>query len=289
MKANRIRPHGHRTAMVILSLVVLAFLAVGVVFCFNRLRKSWHRPSVVTDVATQVVIRSGNIVSADNIRRLFDLDRPGANLAEIDFEAKREEALRRRPALRDIRISRQLPDKVTIVAEDRMPVARIKPHGGAAGPNRVVDAEGVVFQRPVRETRGLPAIETRSPGIQNGSSLDGRAKAALALIDICHDPEFQDLGTIISIGIDNPNFLLVKINTGTNDDDLKLLWEGIDEPPTPASHASLRRQLTHVKTALDSYRRYAISAHMTIAPLVITATSYGHPCSVAVRNKTDQP
>ena len=80
-------------------------------------------------------------------------------------------------------------------------------------------------------------------------ALDGRARAALRFVAACQDPAFQELG-ILEADVAYPDWLFATINTGTSYTQLKLAWDGMDEPETPESHASLIRQLTHLRDAI---------------------------------------
>ena len=51
----------------------------------------------------------------------------GANLATIPFSQLREKLLKRVPNVRDIRIERRLPNRVTVEVIEREPIARIAP------------------------------------------------------------------------------------------------------------------------------------------------------------------
>ena len=114
---------------------------------------------------------------------------------------------------------------------------------------KVVDVDGVVFLCS-RGTRLLPVLrEASEPGTSIGHRLDGRARAALRFVAACQDPAFQELG-ILEADVAYPDWLFATINTGTSYTQLKLAWDGMDEPETPESHASLLRQLTHLRDAI---------------------------------------
>ena len=136
---------------------------------------------------------SGKMVKPDVIAENLGL-RVGANLAEIDFAEKRREILKKIPTLRTISISRVMPAKLRVVAEERTPVARLGVRGQRRPSGRVVDAEGVVFICQ-RDTQLLPTItEPLPPGVQPGHHIKARMSAALQLIEACRDPEFSELG-----------------------------------------------------------------------------------------------
>lgn len=248
MKANKVRKTGPWALLAGLGLVVVVATVIGIIAGYEKLHAIWVEQCVITDMERQVAIDSGKMVKADVIAGVFGL-KPGANLALIDFAAKREAALAKIPNLREIRIRRHLPNRVTITFEEREPIARLGIRGQKGASGKVADREGVVFYC-ARGTQLLPIIrETSAPGTAAGKRLGNRAKAALRFVEACHEPEFQELG-VLDVDTDKPDWLQATINTGANYAQLKLAWEGMDDPATPVSRASLIRQLTHLRDAI---------------------------------------
>lgn len=266
MKTNRIR-HPGRGRLVILSLVVLALVTAGLALGYDKLRDIWLEQCVIRDMDRQVSVESGEMVKADVIAENLGL-RTGGNLATIDFKEKREALLRKVPNLRDIRIRRFLPDRVSVTIEERKPIARVGVLKRKTDTGKVADAEGMVFFC-ARGTKLLPVIlEKPAQGTSAGHRLENRAQSALRLICACHDTEFQELG-ILDVDITHPDWLLATINTGSSYARLKIAWEGMDAPETPDSHASLVRQLTHL--------RDAIRTHVGDGAVIWNATDYSYP------------
>ena len=248
MKANRVERSGRRSAYAIIALVLLAAIATGVTLGYEKLRAMWLEQCVVRDVNEQVEIVAGTMVKADVVAGEFGL-KNGANLALIDFDEKRKAILKKIPNLKAVSIARRMPDKVTIVTEERVPIARMNIHGSRKTSGKVVDSEGVVFMCE-RGTRLLPVVrEPIAPGTQPGHRLTGRTKAALELIETCRDGEFQELG-ILEVDSSSPDYLLATL--GANYAKLKIAWEGMDQESTPASRTSLKRQLKHLVQAMRS-------------------------------------
>ena len=248
MKANKVERSGRRRAYAIIALVVLAAIATGVTLGYEKLRAMWLEQCVVRDVNEQVEIVAGTMVKADVVAGEFGL-KNGANLALIDFDEKRKAILKKIPNLKAVSIARRMPDKVTIVTEERVPIARMNIHGSRKTSGKVVDSEGVVFMCE-RGTRLLPVVrEPIAPGTQPGHRLTGRTKAALELIETCRDGEFQELG-ILEVDSSSPDYLLATL--GANYAKLKIAWEGMDQDSTPASRTSLKRQLKHLVQAMRS-------------------------------------
>ena len=187
---NRRRGTTRRIVAAATALALVGLVAAGAATAWSRLHATWVEQCVVTDVSSQVSVTSGKMVKGDVIAENFGL-RKGANLALIDFDAKRREVLAKIPNLKSISVVKRLPDKVTIVAEERSPIVRMGIKGSRSDTGRVADAEGMVFLCS-RGTRMLPVIrETAAPGSPVGKRLEGRAAAALQLLDLARDPEFQ--------------------------------------------------------------------------------------------------
>ena len=245
MKTNRIERKG-RMPIVVTAIVALALLGIGTAVCYDKLKALYLEQCVVTDMAEQVSVTSGKMVKADVIAENLGL-RKGANLAMIDFSEKRRELLAKVPNLKSIRISRQLPDKVTVVAEERTPIARLGLSKALDPSGRVVDEEGMVFVWQ-RGTQTLPIIrESKAPGTARGTIIQGRTLAALHLVEACREAELLELG-LLEVDTSKHDFLLATLG---NYSKLKILWTGMDDP-TPESGADLRKRLTQLRDAIRS-------------------------------------
>lgn len=249
MKTNKIQHNKRKGVLIATGVALTGILLLALFVGFEKLRDLWLEQCLVRDMDRQVTIHAGKMVKSEVIAEKFGLQ-TGANLALIDYQAKRAETLASIPNLRDIRIRRHLPDRVTIDIEERVPVARIGLRGQKKDAGKVVDMDGVVF-RYFRNTQLLPIIrENSAPGTAIGKRVPARILSALQFIDVSHNPEFQDIG-ILDIDTASPDYLFATINTGSNYARLKLAWEGMDTI-SPASRASLTRQLTHLKQAIFS-------------------------------------
>ena len=264
MKATKIeRPN--RTGLIVTAvLVVLVALGLGGVLGYDKLKEIYLEQCVVTDMGSQVEISAGKMVHPSTIAEELGL-RTGANLALIDFSAKREELLAKVPNLREVRISRRLPDRVVISTDERTPVARMGLKGKGNVTGRVVDTEGMVFIWQ-RGTQTLPTIrETLPPGTQKGQRITGRTLAALRLIEACREPEFVEFG-LLEVDVSKPDFLLATLG---NYSTVKIAWDGMDEQ-TPASRGDLVRKLTMLRKAIRS--RVAADAVIWNATMPDTVT-----------------
>lgn len=248
MKANKVERTGRRSVYAIIALVTIAAIATGVLLGYEKLRAMWLEQCVVTNLNEQAEIVAGTMVKADVIAGEFGL-KNGANLALIDFDERRKAILEKIPNLKAVSIARRMPDKVAIVTEERVPIARLDIRGSRSASGKVADSEGVVFMCQ-RGTRLLPVVrEPVAPGTQPGRRLQGRARAALELIETCRDGELQELG-ILEVDTSSPDYLLATL--GANYAKLKIAWEGMDQESTPASRTSLKRQLRHLVQAMRS-------------------------------------
>lgn len=263
-----------RAVAFVLAAGLLGALAVGTVMAYNSLRDIWLEQCVIRDLDRQVHVTSGHLVKADAVREAFGL-RKGANLALIDFAAKREEALKKYPTIRTIAVSRQLPDGVTVTVSEREPFARMNFRNGRGETGRVSDIEGVVF--PCRRGTGLlPVIrEASAPGTQSGEQLTGRSLAALAVLRIGSDPDFSNLG-ILEVDASRPDYLTVTINPGARGDycRAKLAWEGMNLT-TPASDAALKTTLRDLSRAVASGLQPSTRVWNATIPGTVSADANG--------------
>jgi len=247
MKANKIE-HSRRRGLIAIGVILLLLLALigGAKLCYERLHALCQEECVIRNMAEQVEITSGKMVPASTLAEELGL-KVGANLAAIDFTARRDAVLRKIPNLRTIRIARQLPDKVTVVAEERTPIARMGIRGKRTVTGRVVDTEGVVFICQ-RGTQTLPTIyEPQEPGTRKGERVRSRVLAALRLVEACREPDFLELG-ILDVDTSKHDFLVVTLG---NYSKAKILWEGMDAP-TAASRQDLVTRLTRLRDAIRS-------------------------------------
>ena len=246
MKATKIERSNRTRIVATACVVLLVALGVGALLVYDKLKAVYLEQCVVTDMASQVEITSGKMVPASTIAEELKL-RVGANLALIDFPAERQRLLEKVPNLRAVRISRRLPGKVIVVAEERTPVARMELRGRAGISGRVVDTEGVVFVWQ-RGTQTLPAIrEALPPGTARGQRIARRTLAALRLIEACREPDFLEIG-ILEVDVSKPDFLLATLS---NYSKLKITWADMDEQ-TPASQNDLRARLANLLKAMRS-------------------------------------
>lgn len=248
-RENTIKHSGHPGLLVFLAAALVGAVGCGLHAGYNKLHDLWLERCVLKNPSEQVFVTSGKMVKPDVLIENFGL-RKGANLALIDFNAKREEILKKIPNLRAITVSLHLPNRVRIIAEERIPVARMSVCGRQAETGRVVDTEGVVFMWQ-RGTHMLPIIrEKRSPGTGVGQRLTGRALAALRLIESSQETGRADLG-VLEVSTDKQDYLLVTLGNYSR---AWVAWEGMDDP-TPAACPKLDKKLTHLAQVIRSQTR----------------------------------
>ena len=247
MKENKKNGRGSaRRVFAALGFVAAATAAVALAFAYAKLRALWLEQCVVTDVASQVAITDGKMVRSDVIALEFGL-KNGANLALIDFEERRRETLKKIPNIRDITISRRLPDRVSIDVEERVPVVRLGIKGRKGDTGKVADSDGVVFISS-SGTQILPTIrEAAAPGTLKGQTLSGHALAALRLIETCRT-SYPELA-IVEADVSKPDYIAVVL---ARDYSLaKIVWTGMDEP-SDAMMPSMKERLDKLSMAISS-------------------------------------
>ena len=245
MKANKIeRKKDKRGVLTFLALVLFAALVGGVAFAYAKLRDIYLEQCVVTDVTEQVAITSGKLIKADVIAGMFGLTN-GANLARIDYAARREECLKRHPAIRSLAVTRHLPNRVEIAVVERTPAVRLNFARKRTETGKVADSDGIVF-RSFRGTGTLPVIrEAAEKATPLGKRLADRPLSALRLIEVASDPEFADL-RILDVDATHPDWLVA---TFGNYSRAKIAWEGMDNP-TAANQKCLAERLRQLRDAM---------------------------------------
>ena len=247
MKENKLKTKkSGRKALVFTGIAALVAAVVALYIAYERLHDMWIEQCVITDFASQVEISDGRMVRSDVIAEKFKL-KNGANLALIDFAECRRETLKSIPNIRNIIISRHLPNHVSISVEERTPVVRLGIKGQKDNSGRVADTDGVAFFSS-RGTQMLPVIcEAATAITQKGKKLSGVALSALRLIEISRD-KFPELG-IIEVDASKPDYL-----TAVLDNDYvraKIAWDGMDNP-SEAMMPSLMSRLEKLSKAVSN-------------------------------------
>jgi cell division septal protein FtsQ len=245
MKKNKIEKNNKGRTIAILAVIFVVLLAIGIISGYNKLREIWIEQCVITDFETQVKITDGKLIKSGTVADVFGLKK-GANLALINFREKREKLLAMVPAMKSISVSRQLPNKVTITTEERVPIARLEQSGNSRRiSGKVIDDEGVVFEC-MRGTQMLPVIKTAAlQSLKPGSHLNGRARAALQLLELSKDIRFQDIPLQV-VDINPTDYIKATLNGYIT---AKIAWKDMDECSNSAK-ANLDRQFSNLLKAI---------------------------------------
>ena len=200
-----------------------------------------------SDVDVAVVITgSAKMVHRDLVTDFFGLTN-GTNLASIDFERKRAELLKT-PNIRDVRIERRMPNRVTVEVFERDPIARVAGHSRHASIGRVTDAEGVVF-RFQRNIAALPIIrEAEQMNTPPGQKLLGSAAAAVHLVTAASGaPELGDF-RVLEIDTSPRDYLMLTLGNYSR---AKIAWEHMGQDDAIA-RKSLKEQLVRLARAMET-------------------------------------
>lgn len=247
-KQNKINNNeGRKITIAILVMILVSGAIFGLVKACGLLKDIYLEQCIIVNMDEQVKLTAGKMVHPDTIKEELGL-KVGANLALIDFKKRRESLLKKAPNLRNIFITRHLPDKVTIEAEERVPLARINLKGRKSPSGIVVDADGVVFSW-ARGTGMLPMIrESEAPMSSPGQVLSGKALAALRVIEACQDGDLRELG-ILEIDISKNDYLVATLSSYSK---AKIAWDSMTEVDSFESRRSMIKQLTLLSQAISS-------------------------------------
>ena len=260
-------------AAVVAGVAVVALAAWGAAVAFGRLRQTYEEQCCVSDAGEQVEVVTGKIIPARLIINHFGLTN-GVNLARLPFAELRERLLKDTPNLRDVKITRHMPNSVRVEATERVPVVRVIGSGANAAASNAADREGVVFWYPRRDTALLPVVrEAKKHTSAPGERLTGMSMAALQLLEEASDPEFSALA-IQEVDTFKPDYLFATLGDSSR---AKIAWEDM-EKPTKSSRTSLRRQLTRLTSAIKS--------NVAAGTKLWNATDWGTPGRIYANDPT---
>ena len=225
-------------------LLSLGLLVWGTTEIFGTLHRISNEQCRVSDADVDIVIVTPNrMVPPEAVIFHFGLTN-GANLAEIDFAGLREKMLARIPNVRDIRIERRLPNRVTIEVKEREPIARVASTAKNSPSGLMVDAEGVIF-RFARSAAVFPVVRT-GPDVKigPGERLVGRAAAALQLVEAASQPDLLALN-VQEVNASPKDYVMVTLGNYSR---AKVAWDRMDEN-TALSRESLQTQLRRLLRA----------------------------------------
>ncbi len=220
------------------ALLSLGLMAWGTTVLFGSLQGIVAEQCRVNDADVDVVIVTPNrMVPPEAVIFHFGLTN-GANLAEIDFAALREKMLARIPNVRDVRIERRLPNRVTIEVKEREPIARVASTAKNSPSGLMADADGVIF-RFARSAAVFPVVRTSADvKIGPGERLVGHAAAALQLVGAASQPDLLALN-VQEVNASPKDYVMVTLGNYSR---AKVAWDRMDEC-SAAARDSLQTQL----------------------------------------------
>lgn len=208
----------HKLAAVIL-VVATAVLLVGLSWYGVKWMGTWLFAGNDRFTITRIAIKNDAVAAHDFIRGEKKINE-GTNLFAFDIDELQKEFLERATSYKAIRITRFLPDTLTVEVEPRIPVARV-----GRWSSLVTDNDGVVFPAPGR-TKTLPTISGYRKGeLAPGTQMRGQAIAAIQLVSVCDNPR---LGLAVeAVDVGNAEHIEVKAKYGGRSRSISLTWEGM--------------------------------------------------------------
>lgn len=198
----------------------------------------------IQDMRQDVSVVTGKMVKPDFVYEAFGLTN-GVNQFSVDIEEQRKRFLMT-PNVRDISITRTLPNKLAINIIEREPVAQVSP-----GPRGLVtDEAGVIFMR-YADTGMLPLIRVSDEFAQvsPGDRLSGMEMAAIKVILSAQRPGFKL--RIVEVNARNDDYLLLTFSDYRK---AKFAWKGMKDCLCEKNDSAfyLQRQLDRLASSMES-------------------------------------
>ncbi|MCR5414980.1 MAG: FtsQ-type POTRA domain-containing protein [Kiritimatiellae bacterium] len=256
---SKLTPSGRRKIKLALSLAAFLCALAAATVAYRKMRRVWEDQCVVEDVKGEsggrrtVTVSATPHISEENVFEWFGLTN-GCNLAKIDFDGMRKTVMRERPIVRDVQITRRLPDGVDIVLSERIPVARVNIRRRRVGKGvrttwDAVDAEGVVFLYNLGDSAHLPLITGETSPTPQGEKLSGRLVTALAVVERLARLEYAPLSLEESeISVADGTYLTISLSDHKL---VKISWRLIDQPDG-VNGPNLEHILGNVRDAVAS-------------------------------------
>ncbi len=171
---------------------------------------------------THVAIETQLAITPEHIKALTGIHE-GINIFSFSASKKREELLRNRPNLADVRIQKILPDTVRITALDRLPVLRIE------GTHFATDSLGTVMAIDERQRlrwTSLPRLSegNRPVNVVPGQTLTDRHAIALAIINVYNS--MSGIGfRIDAIDVSGRVYVTLEVVDRNIYREVRLVWE----------------------------------------------------------------
>ncbi len=238
---------GQKSYMIaVLILVPMIIAAVGVLG-WIVVQKTFRENPMFT--ISRVRISGGKVLSEETIKEYTRIVE-GANIFSFDMGKTRKQMLNRVKNIRNIEITRNLPDEVDIVITERKPLARLGHHG-----NLVVDIDGCVFAVRSGLTE-LPVMKGYRGGkMVPGKRLKGMAIPALRLLDAIRY-DLKDEIDVKVINVDDDEKISLSLHDGRS---VKVSWKDMQEGGETAQ-MDMFRKLGKIVRALKNERVDALDA-----------------------------
>ena len=235
-------PRFTQAAIVLLALVTIVGTVAGLWYgsrAVTRRLFTRHRAFVIKHID----IRGGVMMTQALVREYARVDE-GMNLFDLNIEQLRGDFIRRAPSVKQMEISRILPDTLRLEIIERMPLARL----GRRGP-LVVGRHGMIFvyKGPMAQ---LPVISGYgNSGTRPGLKLTGIAQSALEVLDAIDEHPALDM-EVETVEVGHRDCLVLRL---ADRKAVKLAWREMGML-TPASRQHLMKKLAEVSAALQSER-----------------------------------
>jgi cell division septal protein FtsQ len=210
------RVSGSSTRGIKIAVILLVLLAAGTVSLLAWL--SWRG---LFSKNPRFAIKTIAVEGCRNIRPdiLRDWMRvtEGANTFEYSIGDVRKSILKNAHAIKNVEISRVLPDAMRVVVSERMALAHIARDQGF-----VVDRDGVVFSQ---STTGLdlPQITGCRDRLRPGFQIKGNGLAALEMLEVSRFNLKDDID-IVSVAVQHDDFLVLTLRDSRR---IKFSWKGM--------------------------------------------------------------
>jgi cell division protein FtsQ len=204
------RARNHKIGAIVLTLIALAGLGWATVSGASWMGTVLYSNNDVYTIRKIDIVSNGRL-KAEHIRE-YGRFSEGMNLFELDIEKIRRD-LEHVPLVRSAEVVRQLPDTLIVRVTERAAIARI------GRDDRkyflAVDRDGYVLG-PTARSPHLPVITgVDDAGLTPGSVVKESSVAdALVAIDICDEPELSHAVKIVSLDVDRPDFLDIRLAQG---------------------------------------------------------------------------
>jgi hypothetical protein len=236
----------YRLGAIALLLAGLAGLAVatwhGAVAAQRRLYSENNKRYAIREIS----VVDGKIQTARYVREWLDAAfgiRPGVNLFSFKVGDLHDKYLELNHIVQGIRITRELPDRLHVVIDERDPLARLGQRGTSA-----VDAHGKIFDMS-KGLHKLPVVVgCRDSTLEPGGKVEASTLSAVAVLAVCN--EQPQLGLrVVGIDVSPKDHVVVHILTGGAIHEVPLTWEGMESPEAPVSREALLAKLVLVQQA----------------------------------------